>query len=64
MSGKPRQKGEAMISPTAKHQLITDLDEARYLLSHLVIVTVDEILVKEELDTLLRHVSNLRVEGE
>jgi len=53
-----------MISPTIKHQLITDLDEVRYTLSHVVNKTDDEIAVEDELQKLITHVRDLPVEGE
>lgn len=53
-----------MFSPKVKHQLITDLDEARYTLSHIVAKTPDEIAVQDELQELITHVRDMPVEGE
>jgi len=52
-----------MLNPTTKHQLIAELDEARYTLSHVVGKTPDEIVVKRELQRLITHVRDLPVEG-
>jgi len=52
-----------MISTTTKHQLITDLDEARYTLSHMVSKTPDEIAVQDELRELITRARDLPVEG-
>lgn len=52
-----------MISPKTNHQLITDLDEARYTLSHIVDKTPEEIAVQSELQRLITHVRDLPVEG-
>jgi len=53
-----------MISPKVKHQLITELDEARYTLSHQVDKTPNEQCIEDELNELILHVRDTQVEGE
>lgn len=53
-----------MLSPEKKHQLIMDLTEARYTLTHLVNKTPDERRIEDELDELILHVLDMQVEGE
>ena len=53
-----------MFTPQVKHQLITDLDEARYTLTHLVDKTLNEQHIEDELNELILHVRDTQVEGE
>lgn len=53
-----------MFNPKVKHQLITDLSEARYTLTHVVDKTIDEIRIEEDITELLGRVKDLPVKEE